>query len=137
MIDQTKMQVFQNHYLEKEKISFFNPCDIKWKFYIQIQTYWQIIWVNLNMVAIIFFPSGRPNLANNPVPLSVFVHFCLTTLPPNVRTSFMDGPFIKILLMLQLQWLIILIKMLMGLLFGTCLKHFARIEIIIQLISKL
>ena len=47
MIGQTKMQVFQNHYLEKEKISF--------------------IWANLtNMVAIIFFPSGCPHLANHP-----------------------------------------------------------------------
>ena len=53
----------------------------EWKFY--IQTYRQIIWVNFtNMVAIIFFPSGRPHLANHPLPLSAFVHFCLTPLPP-------------------------------------------------------
>ena len=49
----------------------------EWKFY--IQTYCQIIWVNFtNMVAIIFFPSGRPHLANHPPPspcphLSTFV----------------------------------------------------------------
>ena len=55
----------------------------EWKFY--IQTYCQIIWVNFtNMVAIIFFPSGRPHLANHPppLPLSAFVHFCLTPLSP-------------------------------------------------------
>ena len=39
----------------------------EWKFY--IQTYCQIIWVNFtNMVAKIFFPSGRPHLANHPPP---------------------------------------------------------------------
>ena len=27
-----------------------------------------------------FFPSGRPHLANHPLPLSTFAHFCLT--PP-------------------------------------------------------
>ena len=30
----------------------------------------------------IFFPSGRPHLANHPLPLSAFVHFCLTPSPP-------------------------------------------------------
>ena len=64
-----KIQVFQNHYLEQEKILFFSPCSIK--FY--IQTYCQIIWVNLNMVAIIFqtniviwltTPSSCPHLSN-------------------------------------------------------------------------
>ena len=48
------------------------------------------------MVAIIFFPSGRPHLANHPHPtVPAFIHFCLTPLPPphpNVRTSFMDDP---------------------------------------------
>ena len=54
----------------------------EWKFY--IQTYRQIIWVNFtNMVAIIFFQSGRPHLAKPPLPLplSAFVHFCLTSTP--------------------------------------------------------
>ena len=37
----------------------------EWKFH--IQTYCQIIWVNYtSMVAIIFFPSGRPHFANRP-----------------------------------------------------------------------
>ena len=36
----------------------------EWKFY--MQTYSQIIWVNFtNMVAIIFFQSGHPHLANH------------------------------------------------------------------------
>ena len=52
----------------------------EWKFY--IQTYCQIIWVNFtNMVATFFFPSGRPHLANHLLPLSAFVHFCLTPSP--------------------------------------------------------
>ena len=53
----------------------------EWKFH--ILTYWQIIWVNFtNMVAIIFFLSGRPRLANHlPLSLSAFVHFCLTPPP--------------------------------------------------------
>ena len=29
-----------------------------------------------------FFPSGRPHFANHPLPLSAFVHFCLTPSPP-------------------------------------------------------
>ena len=29
-----------------------------------------------------FFPSGRPHLANHPLPLSAFVYFCLNPLPP-------------------------------------------------------
>ena len=66
----------------------------EWKFY--IQTYCQIIWVNFtNIVAIIFFPSGRPHLANHSLPLSAFAYFCLTPLPPNMRTSFMDGPILQ------------------------------------------
>ena len=49
MIGQTKMQVFKNHYLEKEKILFIR--------------------VNFtNKVAITFFPSGRPYLANHLAP---------------------------------------------------------------------
>ena len=40
------------------------------------------------MVAIIFFPSGRPHLAN--IPLSPPPHPPLPPIP-NVRTSFMDG----------------------------------------------
>ena len=61
------------------------PCILywiqaEWKFY--IQTYCQIIWVNFtNMVATFFFPSGRPHLANHLLPLSAFVHFCLTPSP--------------------------------------------------------
>ena len=52
----------------------------KEKFY--IQTYCQIIRVNFtNTVAIIFFPCGCPHLANHLLPLSAFVHFCLTPLP--------------------------------------------------------
>ena len=52
----------------------------EWKFY--IQTYCQIIWVNFtNMVVTFFFPSGRPHLANHLLPLSAFVHFCLTPSP--------------------------------------------------------
>ena len=46
------------------------------------------------MVAIIFFPSAHPHLAH-PLPLSAFVHVCLTLLPPKLQTSFMDGPFGK------------------------------------------
>ena len=47
-----------------------------------IQTYYQIIWVHFTtIVAIIFFPSGRPHLANHPIPLSAFAHFCLIPLP--------------------------------------------------------
>ena len=45
-----------------------------------------------------FFPSGRPHLANHP-PLAKHpppppVHICplFLILPPNVRTSFTDGP---------------------------------------------
>ena len=34
-----------------------------------------------NMVAMIF-PSGHPHLTNHPLPLSAFVHFCLTPSPP-------------------------------------------------------
>ena len=65
----------------------------EWKFY--IQTYRQIIWVNFtNMVAIIFFQSGRPHLAKPPPPPPT-VRIC-PLLPdlhtPNVHTSFMDGP---------------------------------------------
>ena len=61
----------------------------EWKFY--IQTYCQIIWVKFtNMVAII--PRGHPHLANHTLLLSASVHFCLIPIPPNVRTSFMDGP---------------------------------------------
>ena len=46
------------------------------------------------MVAMIFFSSGRQHLANHPTPP---VRLC-PLLPdpphlPNVRTSFMDGPF--------------------------------------------
>ena len=55
----------------------------EWKFY--IQTYCQIIWVNFtNMVAIIFFPSGRPHLANHPPPPPVRIYPLLSdpTLPP-------------------------------------------------------
>ena len=40
----------------------------------------------LSMVAIIFFPSRRPHLANHPLPMSAFVHFCLTPLPPPALT---------------------------------------------------
>ena len=29
-----------------------------------------------------FFPSGRPHLGNQPLPLLTFVHFCLIPLPP-------------------------------------------------------
>ena len=63
----------------------------EWKFY--IQTYRQIIWVNFtNMVAIIFFQSGRPHLANHP-PSPVRICPLLPDLhPPNVQTPFMDGP---------------------------------------------
>ena len=50
----------------------------EWKLY--IQTYCQIIWVNFTSMVPFFFPSGRPHLANHPLPLSTFVHFCLT--PP-------------------------------------------------------
>ena len=54
----------------------------EWKFY--IQTYCQIIWVHFtNMVAIIFFWSGRPHLANHPpLSMSAFIHFYLTPPPP-------------------------------------------------------
>ena len=45
------------------------------------------------MVAMIFFPSGHPHLTNRPLPPSEFVHFCLTSSPPNVLTSVMDGPY--------------------------------------------
>ena len=41
-----------------------------------------------------FFPSGDLHLANRPLSLSTFVHFCLTPapLPPaNVRTSFIHN----------------------------------------------
>ena len=71
----------------------------QWKSY--VQTYFQIIWVIFtNMVAMIFFPSGGLHLVNHPLSLSAFVHFCLTPPPPpNVRTSFMDGPFHNILLL--------------------------------------
>ena len=46
------------------------------------------------MVAMIFFPSGRPHLANHP-PLPVRICPLLPDHPrlPNVQTSFMDGPF--------------------------------------------
>ena len=64
---------------------------VEWKFY--MRTCRQIIWVNFtNMVAKMFFPGGRPHLAHHSLPLSAFVHFCLIPLPPNVWTSFMDGP---------------------------------------------
>ena len=69
----------------------------EWKFY--IQTYCQIIWVNFtNMVAIIFFPSGRQHLANHPPPP---VRICPLLPdphplhPPYVLTSFMDGAILQ------------------------------------------
>ena len=64
----------------------------EWKFY--IQTYCQIMSKCHKYDSYNFFPSGRPHLANHPrpLPLSAFVHFCLTPLP-NVRTSFIGGPF--------------------------------------------
>ena len=52
----------------------------EWKLY--IQTYCQIIWVNFtNMVAIIFFQADVHIWLTTPLPLSAFVHFCLTPLP--------------------------------------------------------
>ena len=72
------MQMFQNHYLEKENISF--------------------IWVNFTyMVAIIFFPSGGPHLANHPPPSpSGFFHFCLTPPPPLMcRLPLWMAPLLK------------------------------------------
>ena len=53
----------------------------EWKFY--IQTYCQIIWVNFtNMVAIIFFPSGHPHLADHPHP-SPCLHLSTFIWPPS------------------------------------------------------
>ena len=43
------------------------------------------------MVAIIFFPSGHPHLANHPPPP---VRIC-PVFPRNVRRSCMDGPQLK------------------------------------------
>ena len=69
----------------------------EWKFY--IQTYCQIIWVNFtNMVAIIFFQADVHIWLTTPLPLSAFVHFCLTptpSTPPYVLTSFMDGAILQ------------------------------------------
>ena len=63
------------------------------KFY--IQTYCQIISVNFtNMVAIIFFKADVHIWLTIPSPcphLSTFA-WSLSPPPPNVRTSFMDGP---------------------------------------------
>ena len=50
------------------------------------------------MVAIVFFPGGRPHLANHPPRPPTPVHICSLLpdpLPPNVRTPFMDGPISK------------------------------------------
>ena len=52
----------------------------EWKLY--IQTYCQIIWVNFKYGSYNFCPSGRLHLANQPQPLSAFVHFCMTRLTP-------------------------------------------------------
>ena len=66
----------------------------EWKFY--IRTYCQIIWVNFtNMAAIIFFPSGCPHLANHPPSPCPHLSTFSWPPPPNVWTSFMDGPKVK------------------------------------------
>ena len=53
----------------------------EWKFY--IQTYCQIVWVNFtNMVAIIFFQADVHIWVTTRLPLSAFVHFCLTPISP-------------------------------------------------------
>ena len=46
------------------------------------------------MVAIIFYPSGRPHLTNHPPPPVRICPLVPDTLPPPlyVQTSFMDGP---------------------------------------------
>ena len=58
------------------------------------------------MVAMIFFPSGRPHLANHPPPpRPVYICPLLPDLPlsPNVQTSFMDGPFLQPLFPMWVQ----------------------------------
>ena len=45
-----------------------------------------------NMVAKIFFPSGRPHLANHPLPLSAFVHLPDPPHPLMCRHSFWMAP---------------------------------------------
>ena len=59
------------------------------------------------MVAMIFFPSGRPHLANHPSPPLRPVRICplLPDIPhsPNVQTSFMDGLFLQPLFPMWVQ----------------------------------
>ena len=82
MIGQTKMQVFQSHYLENnvkniQKKTIFEMmslhCAPNILYWTQAELYCQIIWVNFtNMVAIFFSPSGCPHLAHHsPSPVRI------------------------------------------------------------------
>ena len=78
MISQTKMQMFQNHYLEKENISF--------------------IWVNFtNMVAIIFFQADVHIWLTTPPPLPVWIFPLLPDPPPPLmcRLPLWMAPLLK------------------------------------------
>ena len=92
------------------KITFEWRQYLKWCHYIAFHTFsieynrtkilytdiLPIVWVNFtNMVAIFFFQANFPIWLTTPPP-SLCLHFptfAWPPSPPNVRTSFMDGPF--------------------------------------------
>ena len=76
MISQTKMQMFQNHYLEKENISF--------------------IWVNFtNMVAIIFFQADVHIWLTAPSPCLDFSTFAWPPSPLMCQLPLCMAPLLK------------------------------------------
>ena len=68
----------------------------EWKFC--IQTYCQIILVNFaNMVAIIFFKADVHIWLTTPSPPVCICPLLPDAPPPNLQTSFMDGPILRLI----------------------------------------